>query len=297
MKPVLIGVVVLGMATVTAIQAIFIPLKGASMTYQELFSRTVEAFREVPFLEWTPCSIDPDYKYGVCFIREEGQGQNELNQVLPPLLEKRGLTLSGIESGQSTSGGAVYAPGLERYGVRVGINEFDVSLYLGEGVQRVGRDPTRPLLESDYALKSLGDAARDITALLVSARGAVENEVVCEPASDRAYCARTTLTAREVLNNVSERFYFTARNEMQAGYDAGRFYVDEKNQEFGYYYVKIDYQKQKDADVYHVWYADYKRYDFKITYTPALRNDPQSKAVIRVEARWVDGYTPPRTEK
>ncbi|NJK45410.1 MAG: hypothetical protein HC933_15085 [Pleurocapsa sp. SU_196_0] len=147
MKSVLIVVGVAGIALVAGVQAVLLQKGGVSMTPGELFSRTVEAFQEVPFLEWTPCGINADYRYATCFVREEGQGQNELNAVLPSLLEKRGLKLSGIQSGQSTSGGAVYAPGLEPYRVGVTINEFTVSLSLsgetpvrGNGLARGSRD-------------------------------------------------------------------------------------------------------------------------------------------------------------
>lgn len=268
--------------------------QGQTMTHQELFQKTVDAFQDVPFLQWVPCTINADYKYSTCFVRDEGQGQNELNALLPKLLEQRGLQLSGIESGESTSGGAVTAPGLNRFRVAVTINEYDVSLLMYDGGLLVGRDPNKPYFESEDAYKSLREASRNIAARLVGSTEAVQQRINCNPPSEHAYCVTTKASSKTILDAISNQFNFTGRKIMRAGYTTGEFDVQRKDDSDGFLFVKIAYQRTKNVDEYTLWLVDYKRKNFKITYTPS---SSAGKNVLRVKASWVDGYTPSPEEK
>lgn len=297
MKSVLIVVGVAGIALVAGVQAVLLQKGGVSMTPGELFSRTVEAFQEVPFLEWTPCGINADYRYATCFVREEGQGQNELNAVLPSLLEKRGLKLSGIQSGQSTSGGAVYAPGLEPYRVGVTINEFTVSLSLSGERLYVGTVwPEGQEMQERYAYKPLREAARDIAALLLSPGAALKREIVCDSPSAGVYCLSVTESASEVLKKLAEQFYFSARAEIQEQYKTGAFEVLNKDEQYDFYHVKIAYQKVAQSDVYRLFLTRYERYEFTLTYTPGAAGGGNG-GELRVEAAWIEGYAPPKGEE
>jgi hypothetical protein len=296
-KTVLIVVGLAGVALVAGVQAVLLQKGGASMTHEELFSRTVEAFQEVPFLEWTPCGINADYRYATCFVREEGQGQNELNAVLPTLLEKRGLKLSGIQSGQSTSGGAVYAPGLEPYRVGVTINEFTVSLSLSGERLYVGTVwPEGKDLQERYAYKPLREAARDIAALLLSPGAALKHETACNSPSEGTYCVSVNESASEILKKFAEQFYFSARAKIRAGYETGAFKIVNKDEQYDFYHVKIAYQKVAQSDVYRLFLARYERYEFTLTYTPGAA-EGNKRGELRVEAAWIEGYTPPKGEE
>jgi hypothetical protein len=294
----LVAVISLGVMMATRSPQIVALFQGKSMTYDELYSKTVDAFGEVPFLQRVPCSIDADYRYSACFVRDEGRGQNDLNAILPKLLEQRGIQLSGIESGESTSGGAAFVPRLN-YRVDIIINEYVVSLalrgneaglfYLGGLLSEDRKTELKP-----YAYKSLRDASRDIAMRLVGSAEATRNRVECQTSSEHAYCAFTKASPKTILSAISDQFNFTGRKIMAAGYAVGKFDVERKDESDGFSFVRISYRKKKNVDEYTLWLVDYKRKNFTIIYTPASSKD---KNLLRVEASWVDGYTPSPEEK
>ncbi len=303
MKTVLafIAVIVIGLIAWSQAQQVVSLLKGQgrpTMTHQELFDRTVEVFREVPFIREIPCTIDPDYRYSACFGREEGKGQNELNALLPALLEKRGLKFNELQSGESTSGGTVYAPGLEPYRVGVTINEYEVSLWMSGTLINLGavESADGKYDVERFAYKSLRDASSDIAMRLLGSAEVSRNRVACQPSSEHAYCITTTKSGREILDTVVRSLSFSSGQPQayQRGYVKGEFSINNIDADGKTVYSKISFEKKNGVERYTLFNADYKRKNFRITYSPS---SSEGENTLRVEASWIDGYTPPSEER
>ena len=261
------------------------------MTHQELFSGTRAALEQVEFLRWIPCSIDADYRYGVCFAREEGRGAQELNTILPGLLKARGISFSSVESAMTVSGGTAFVPGLDH---RVGIsfNEFEVSATLWGPGGLVRDDPTLPAW-GNFAMKRLGDASKDIAARLLGSKAALEGQVDCIPSSNDAYCVTTAFNSPKLFSAVIKQFYGGGEPEVLPQFQSGRFKVLDYGPLTKELLLNLTYQREPTRERYTVWSWEYDRKTFTIT----LESATGQTSVLRVAARWVDGYTPPPEEK
>ena len=265
---------------------------GASMTYQDLYTKTVEALSSVPGLEW---SGGTDYKYSASFTKAERLTLSELNDILPPIFQKHGLQFVGFQTGDRSSGGGVTMPGLADYYVDVEYSQYALSLnlrgerfYIGGLLSEDRKTELQP-----YTYRSLGETSKIITARLVGSSAALKNRVDCIPSSDDAYCVTTAQSKQEILKALAEGFYFSARKRINAGYAQGAFNVEDRDEKYNFYHVKIAYRRLIDGDEYTLYSASYKRKNFLIT----LKTKSSSQNMLRIQASWVDGYTPPPEEK
>jgi hypothetical protein len=206
------------------------------------------------------------------------------------------LKLSSIESGESTSGGTVYAPGLEPYRVGVTINEYEVSLWMSGETINIGTvyNANRSKRIEEFAYKSLRDASRNIAMRLLGSVEAVKQHVDCQPLSEYAYCVTTKRNAQDVLNWFIDTYSPSDRSMMDKGYANQAFQFTDKTEITKSLYVSIDFKRSKTVDTYLLWDSDYKRKNFKIIYIPSAT---KGKNILRIEASWVDGYSPSPEEK
>lgn len=267
--------------------------QGQSMTYQELFTKTLEALAEVRGLEWSP---GMDYKYNAAFSKAPDLTLNKLNDILPPIFQKHGLQFAGFQTGDRSSGGGVTAPGLEDYYMDVEYSQYALSLNLRGKRFYVGivENPNNAVDLEPYAYRSLGETSKIIAARLVGNAAAIQQRIDCSPPSEGAYCATTKKSAREILDWFIDTYSPSDRLVMLKGFASGKFQFSDKTQITKSLYVSIDFKKLKTTDTYQLWDSDYKRKNFTITYTPS---SSIGKNVLRVEASWVDGYTPSPEEK
>jgi hypothetical protein len=291
-------VVVLGIALIGVIGGTQAPqlaalLQGKSMTYQDLFTQTVDALSEIPALEWSPGS---DYKYSAAFTKQAELTLNDFNRLLPGLLERRGIRVSEIETGDRSSQGSAYAVGLADYYVDIEYSQYAVELNLRGKSFYIGGELSadRKTELKRFAYKSLGEASKDIAARLVGSKEAIQGRIDCQPSSQQAYCVTTKRSAQDILNWFIDTYSPSDRSIMLTGYASGAFRFSDKTQITKSTYVSIDFEKLKTGDTYKLWDSDFKRKNFTITYIPA---SSKGKNMLRVEASWVDGYTPSPEEK
>jgi hypothetical protein len=142
--------------------------------------------------------------------------------------------------------------------------------------------------------ETLLETSKQIAMRILGNIEAIRGRVNCDPSNDNAYCVTTNKTAEEIFCQIVKISQLKFE-EVVTGYRQGSFNTERFNPYLpNVLSSRYSYKQNAEIDYHSLWLSDYKRKLFKITYTPSPNKDEK---ILRVEASWIDGYTPSPEEK